>query len=312
MQFHHVPAMPTETVDYLNCRPGKIYVDCTLGGSGHALRICEKIQPNGILIGIDQDLDATNHAQRILRTWQAAVHIVHANFVQLPDILSQLEIAAVDGILLDLGLSLHQIEASGRGFSFRKDEPLDMRMNSNSKLTAADIVNQESEKSLIKIFKDYGEERWARKIARKVIFEREKHRIRTSGKLAGIVISALPQEARRRQKIHPATRVFMALRIAVNRELEHLETFLDFAADYLNPGGRLCVLSFHSLEDRIVKHRFQALAKGCTCPPNFPQCVCTAKPVARILTRKVVRPTPKEIESNPLARSTKLRALEKI
>jgi 16S rRNA (cytosine1402-N4)-methyltransferase len=312
MQFHHVPAMPAETVDYLNCRPGKIYVDCTLGGSGHASRICEKIQPNGILIGIDQDLDATNHARRALRSCQAAVHIVHTNFVQLPNILSQFKIAAADGILLDLGLSLHQIEVSGRGFSFRKDEPLDMRMNSNSKLTAADIVNRESEKSLTIIFKDYGEERWARKIARKIIFERGKNRIRTSGQLAGIVMSAVPQDARRRQKIHPATRVFMALRIAVNRELEHLETFLGFVADYLNPGGRLCVLAFHSLEDRIVKHRFQALAKGCTCPPNFPLCVCKAKPVARILTRKVVRPMPKEIESNPMARSTRLRALEKI
>jgi 16S rRNA (cytosine1402-N4)-methyltransferase len=311
MQFHHVPAMPTETVDYLNCRPGKIYVDCTLGGSGHAWRICEKIQPNGILIGIDQDVDATNHARRALRSCQATVHIVHANFVQLPNILSQFEVAAADGILLDLGLSLHQIEVSGRGFSFRKDEPLDMRMNANSKLTAADIVHQEGEKSLIKIFKEYGEERWARRIARQIIVKRKKHRIRTSRQLAGIVMSAVPQGARR-QKIHPATRIFMALRIAVNRELEHLETFLDFAADYLNPGGRLCVLSFHSLEDRIVKRRFRALAKGCTCPPNFPQCVCKAKPSVRILTRKVVRPMPKEIESNPMARSTRLRALEKI
>ena len=312
MQFHHVPAMPTETVDYLNCKPGKIYVDCTLGGSGHALRICEKIQPNGVLIGIDQDADATNHARQALRSCQAVVHIVHANFVQLPNILSQFKIAAADGILVDLGLSYHQIEGSGRGFSFRKDEPLDMRMNTDSTLTAADIVHQEGENSLVKIFKDYGEERWARRIARKIIVARKKHPIRTSGQLAGIVLSAVPQGARRRQKIHPATRVFMALRIAVNRELEHLETFLGFVADYLNPGGRLCVLSFHSLEDRIVKRRFQALAKGCTCPPNFPQCVCKTKPAVRILTRKVVRPMPEEIESNPMARSTRLRALEKI
>jgi 16S rRNA (cytosine1402-N4)-methyltransferase len=311
MQFHHVPAMPTETVGYLNCRPGKIYVDCTLGGSGHALRICEKIQPNGVLIGIDQDVDAINHARRALRSCQAVVHIVHANFVHLPNILSQFKIAAADGILVDLGLSYHQIEASGRGFSFRKDEPLDMRINTQSTLTAADIVHQEGENSLVKIFKDYGEERWARRIARKIIAEREKHRIRTSAQLGGIVMSAVPP-AGRRQKIHPATRVFMALRIAVNRELEHLETFLDFAADYLNPGGRLCVLSFHSLEDRIVKRRFQALAKGCTCPPNFPQCVCKAKPTVRILTRKVVRPMPEEIASNPMARSTRLRALEKL
>lgn len=312
MPYRHVPAMPNEVVRFLNCRPGKIYVDCTLGGSGHAGRICEKILPDGILIGIDQDSDAIKNARKVLTPSGAIVHIVHDNFIHLPTILSELGIRAADGILLDLGLSLHQIEASGRGFSFTRDEPLDMRMNIESEQRAEDIINRESERSLIKIFKEYGEERRARPIARKIISERKKDRIRTTLQLVRIITAALPKEVRRKQKIHPATRTFMALRIAVNRELERLESFLEFAADHLNPGGRLCVLSFHSLEDRIVKQRFKALEKGCTCPPDFPQCICNKKSVARILTRKVVRPTPEEVTSNPMARSTKLRALEKI
>ncbi len=312
MPYRHAPAMPNEVVHFLNCRPGKIYVDCTLGGSGHAGRICEKILPDGILIGIDQDSDAIKNARKVLMPCGTTVHIIHDNFIHLPTILSELGMRAADGILLDLGLSLHQIEASGRGFSFTRDEPLDMRMNIESELRAEDIINRESEASLIKIFKEYGEERRARQIARKIIAERKKEKIRTSLQLVRIIMTALPKEVRRKQKIHPATRTFMALRIAVNRELERLESFLEFAADYLNPGGRLCILSFHSLEDRIVKQRFKALEKGCTCPPDFPQCICNKKSVARILTRKVVRPTQEEVASNPMARSTKLRALEKI
>ena len=312
MPYRHVPAMTNEVIHFLNCRPGKIYVDCTLGGSGHAGRICEKILPNGILIGIDQDGDAIKNARKVLMPCGATVHIVHDNFVHLPTILSEYGMRAADGILLDLGLSLDQIEASGRGFSFTRDEPLDMRMNIESELRAEDIINRENEGSLIKIFKEYGEERRARQIARKIISKRKKEKIRTSLQLVRIVMAALPKEAKRKQRIHPATRIFMALRIAVNRELERLESFLKFAVDYLYPGGRLCVLSFHSLEDRIVKQRFTTLEKGCTCPPDFPQCICSKKPVARILTRKVVRPTPEEIASNPMARSTKLRALEKI
>ncbi len=286
-------------------------MDCTLGGGGHAVRICEKILPGGTLIGIDQDVDAVRKAREVLAPCKATVHIFQDNFIRLPSILGQLKISAVDGILLDLGVSLHQIEASGRGFSFNRDEPLDMRMNTVSGSTAEDILNHESEAALARIFREYGEERRARSIARKIVSERKKRPIRTSGQLTRLVLEGLPRKGRHGRKIHPATRIFMALRIAVNHELERLEEFLGFAVDYLNPGGRLCVLSFHSLEDRIVKRRFADLARGCICPPGFPQCVCHHEPTARILTRKVLRPSPEEIDTNPMARSTKLRALER-
>ncbi len=312
MRYHHVSAMPGEVIDYLNCRPGRIYADCTLGGAGHALGICGKIVPGGTLIGIDQDIDAIENAREVLKRCRAHVHVVHDNFVNLPAILERLRIPAVDGLLLDLGLSLHQIEAGGRGFSFTRDEPLDMRMNTASGVTAAQIVNRESAAGLAAIFRQYGEERHARAIARKIAFAREKEAIGSSRDLARIVMAALPAGARHGRRIHPATRVFMALRIAVNRELDRLEEFLAFAVDYLNPGGRLCVLSFHSLEDRIVKQRFVALARGCTCPPDFPLCACGKSPQARIVTRKVVRPQPQEIDANPMARGTRLRVLEKL
>jgi 16S rRNA (cytosine1402-N4)-methyltransferase len=311
MPYFHIPVMLAEVVHYLDCRPGKTYIDCTLGGAGHARTICDKILPDGILVGIDQDKDAIRNAKRLLKSYEANVYLVHDNFINLPEIISQYHITAADGILLDLGLSLHQLESSNRGFSFRKEEPLDMRMNTDNKLKAADIVNSESEENLKKIFKDYGEERWSRRIARKIVQIRKHEKILSSRQLATIVCNAVPQEAFK-QKIHPATRVFMALRIAVNRELENLESFMQSAVGCLNPGGRLCVLSFHSLEDRIVKKQMKAWEKGCTCPPDFPDCVCGQKPLVRILTKKVVRPKEKEIEINPMARSTKLRAMEKL
>ncbi len=312
MRYRHISAMPVEAIGYLNCRPGGCYVDCTLGGAGHAGQICARILPGGTLIGIDQDIDAVRNAREVLAPCKATVHIIHDNFINLPSILGRLKIAEVDGILLDLGLSLHQIEASGRGFSFNRDEPLDMRMDAGSDTSAGDLLNHESEAALARIFREYGEERRARSIARKIVYERKKQPIRTSGQLARLVIDALPKKNRHGRKIHPATRVFMALRIAVNRELELLEEFLGWAVDCLNSGGRLCVLSFHSLEDRIVKQQFAALARGCICPPALPQCACDHQPTVRILTRKVVRPTAEEIDANPMARSTKLRALEKL
>lgn len=296
----------------LACRPGKIIVDGTLGGSGHARRICEQIDPGGVLIGIDQDRDAIDQAHRVLPTEEPRTHIVHGNFVDLPLFLSQLGIDAVDGILIDIGLSLHQIEASGRGFSFNRDEPLDMRMDVRSDDTAADLVATMSERDLAQLFSRYGEERWAGRIARHLVKHRKTHPVTTSGQLARLVAEAVPAAAVRTQKIHPATRVFMALRIVVNRELEVLDRFLGTAVDLLNPGGRLCVLSFHSLEDRIVKHRFRAMESPCTCPPSFPQCVCGRQATVRLLTRKVFRATDAEIRKNPMARSTRLRAVEKL
>lgn len=312
MQYNHIPAMPVEVACYLNCRPGKVYVDCTLGGCGHAMDICRKIVPDGLLIGIDQDMDAIENAKRKLRPYERSVRLFNENYTNLKTILSQLNITSVDGILLDLGLSLYQLESSGRGFSFKRDEPLDMRMNIKSSITAEGIINRSSEESLRKIFSDYGEERRAKQIARKIVKIRKDKPIKTSRELAGIVVGPVKKGISGHQKIHPATRVFMALRIAVNRELERLESFMENVADYLNPGGRLCVLSFHSLEDRIVKHRIKTLEKGCICPPQFPKCVCNKKSVLRSLTKKVIRPTKEEIAKNPMARSTKLRAAEKL
>ncbi len=304
--------MLNEVVNYLNCRPGNVYVDGTLGGCGHARAICEKIFPGGRFIGIDQDIDAISNAETVLKDYTSNIHLFHGNFISLPEFLTQLEIDRVDGILLDLGLSLHHIENSGRGFSFRKDEPLDMRMDIQSPQTAENLVNNLSQAELQKLFKEYGEERRAKQIARRIIKIRRQKKIRTSKQLAQIIVDSIPAQAAFKQKIHPATRVFMALRIAVNRELERLETFLEYAVDLLNPGGRLCVLAFHSLEDRIVKQRLKTLQKGCTCPPQLPQCVCGQEPQLRILTKKVVRPTAEEIAANPKARSTRLRAAEKI
>jgi len=304
--------MLPQVLHYLNCKQGKIYVDCTLGGSGHARAICEKIVPDGVLIGIDQDIDAIQNATKVLKQYDLSIHLFHENFVHLPELLRQLSIAAVDGILLDLGISLHQLESSGRGFSFNKEEPLDMRMNIEASTKAEDLINSMEEKSLRNIFQEYGEERWAGQIARKIVKQRQRKAIRSSAELAQIICDAVPKKASFNQKIHPATRVFMALRIAVNRELERLDLFMENVADLLNPKGRLCVLSFHSLEDRIVKHRIKALEKTCVCPPDFPKCVCTQKKIVRSLTKKVVRPTKDEIEINPMARSSKLRAFEKI
>jgi len=312
MPYHHIPAMPREVAYYLNCQPGKIYVDCTLGGCGHARGICEKMIPGGMLIGIDQDADAIQHAEVALKDYLQHVHLFHGNFAHTAEFLSQLDIAAVDGMLLDLGLSFHQLAQSGRGFSFKADEPLDMRMDVRSDTTAEVLIQRLDEADLAGLFFRYGEERHSRAIARKIVEIRKRRTISTSCQLAEIVSGAVPPFARYKSKIHPATRVFMALRIAVNHEIERLDEFLKQAADLLNPGGRLCVLSFHSLEDRMVKQHMRGLQSKCTCPSDFPRCVCNKIPKARLLTSKAVRPTENEIQQNPMARSTRLRAMEKL
>jgi len=312
MPYHHIPVMPREVAFYLNCQPGKIYVDCTLGGCGHAREICEKMIPGGMLIGIDQDADAIQNAEIALKDYLQQVHLFHGNFVHIADFLSQLNINAVDGMLLDLGLSFHQIAESGRGFSFKADEPLDMRMDVRSDTTAEDLLHRLDAADLADLFFRYGEERHSRAIARKIVQIRKRQAISTSRQLAEIVSGAVPPFARYKSRIHPATRVFMALRIAVNHEIERLEEFLKLAADLLNPGARLCVLSFHSLEDRMVKQHMRQLQSKCTCPPDFPRCVCNKVPRARLLTSKAVRPTENEIQQNPMARSTRLRAMEKL
>ncbi len=312
MAYRHTPVLLSEALRYLHCRPGGIYVDCTLGGAGHARSISEAVVPGGILIAIDQDPDAIRHAREVFRNASACVHLFHGNFVLLPEFLSRLNLTTVDGILMDLGISSHQIRSSGRGFSFDADEPLDMRMNPEDGTPAAVIINESSESRLRDIFRKYGEERFAGRIARRIVAARRRGPIRTSRQLAEVVRAAVPPAARRRARIHPATRVFMALRIAVNDELAQLERFLDRAVDLLNPGGRLCIISFHSLEDRVVKQRFRALARGCVCPPDLPQCCCGGKPRLRILTPRVVRPVDAEVRRNPLARSARLRAAERL
>jgi 16S rRNA (cytosine1402-N4)-methyltransferase len=315
LPFTHTPVMMAEVLHSLAPRPGGIYVDGTLGGAGHARAVLERIGPGGLLIGIDQDPDAIRNGRRVLKDGPTEVRLFQDNFVALPRILSELGIPAVDGILLDLGLSFHQIRESGRGFSFQHDEPLDMRMDPADETSAWEIVNRESAAELARIFKVYGEERHARRIARRIVETRRQATIDTTGQLADRVRDAVPGGHRPDSRIHPATRVFMALRIRVNRELERIGTFMAQVAEndgaVLRNGGRLCILAFHSLEDRIVKHALKSMAADCACPPGFPQCVCGQKPFMRILTRKPLRPGPDETAANPMARSTRLRAAEK-
>lgn len=312
MQYRHIPVMVDEVTGFLKCRPGQIVVDCTIGGAGHARAILERILPDGFLVGLDQDKDALEAAALNLAPFRDNVHLAHDNFSNLPAVLSSLNISAVDGILADLGLSLYQLESSGRGFSFKSDEPLDMRMNEDISGTAEEIVNTASQSSLKDIFKTLGEEKWAGRIAGSIAEARRRGRISTTGQLVRLVCAALPDRVLRQRRIHPATKVFMALRIAVNNELENLEQFLPAAVEALKPGGRICILCFHSLEDRIVKNCFKSLENPCTCPRDFPVCVCGRKPVVRVLTRKVRKPGEREIEENPMARSTRLRAAEKL
>lgn len=310
MPSKHIPVMVDEVMEYLNCRSGKIYVDGTLGGCGHARAILNRIKPDGVLIGLDQDEDAINHAKIALWEHQRITHLFRENFIYLGEILYQLSIPGVDGILLDLGISLDHFESSGRGFSFNREEPLDMRMDIRTPITAADILNTKEEKELADIFWSFGEERQASRIAKRIVEKRRLEPFHTTTQLVKVISECIPRQYRS-EKIHPATRIFMALRIAVNRELEVLDTFMNQVPNWLNSGGRLCVISFHSLEDRIVKRRLNEFAASCICPPKVPQCMCNHQRVFRILTRKVVKPTQDEIRMNPMARSARLRAAEK-
>ena len=302
--------MRAEVREHLRCRPGKIYVDGTLGGAGHARDILAQSSPDGLLIGLDQDADAIANAGTVLMDQAERVRLFHLNFAHLPEVIGQLGLTGVDGILLDLGISLHHLQGSGRGFSFMRDEPLDMRMDIRAAQTAADLVNRWKEDELQRVFQEYGEERWAGRIARRIVHARRRQPIRSSAELGRLVCAAVPGGGRHR--IHPATRVFMALRIAVNDELHHLAEFMDHVAEMLNAGGRLCILSFHSLEDRIVKQRLKALEKPNYRDPQEANAAGRSEGVLKILTRRVVRPGPDEIAANPMARSAKLRAAERV
>ncbi|MFO7883558.1 MAG: 16S rRNA (cytosine(1402)-N(4))-methyltransferase RsmH [Desulfobacteraceae bacterium] len=312
MGFDHTPVMPDKVRRHLNLKPGDICVDGTMGGCGHAFKMAESVFPTGRLICIDQDMDAITHGRQKLKPFGSSVTVFHDNFSNLRSILDDLNISGVDGILLDLGLSLHQLRKSTRGFSFLKDEPLDMRMNTGSSLTAADLVNTLKEKELADLFFKYGEEPMSRRIARAVVAARTRAFLNSSKTLAEIVKHAVPVKKAVKMKIHPATRVFQALRIAVNKELDQLEAFLTHLPDYLNRGGRICVISFHSLEDRMVKHSFRSFEQGCTCPRDFPKCVCGFKQKLKLISRKPFMADKDEIYVNPMARSARMRVAERI
>ena len=310
MGVKHLPVMGREVVSYLGCVAGRTFVDCTTGGGGHALEILQASSPDGRLIGIDRDGEALNVAERTLDGYKRRVTLVRENFRHIKGLLSDLGITSVDGILVDLGVSSFQLDSAERGFSFRADAALDMRMDQRQDRSARDLVNSLDLGELSRIFKLYGEERFSKRIAHAIVRAREASAIETTGELAGIVSSAIPRKFHPK-KIHPATKVFQALRIVVNSELESLEDVLADGIDLLASGGRFVVISFHSLEDRIVKNFFRDSATGCICPPRAPICACGKVPVARLLTRRGVTATPEEVAANPRARSARLRAVEK-
>ena len=309
-EFHHVSVLLEECIEGLAIKPDGIYVDGTLGGAGHSSRIAAKLT-TGRLIGIDRDNVALEAAAERLRPFEDRVTLVHANFCDMDQALQELGIDKVDGILLDLGVSSPQLDDGQRGFSYMTDAPLDMRMNGEDTRDARQIVNTWSYEELKRILYDYGEERFAPRIAAAICRRREQAPIETTLELVDVIKSAMPASALR-EKQHPAKRSFQAIRIAVNDELGAVETVMKKAVPLLNPGGRLAVITFHSLEDRIVKNAMAEAAKGCTCPPSFPVCVCGKKPQVRIVTRKPIISGEEELERNPRARSAKLRICEKL
>lgn len=309
-EFHHVPVLLEACMRGLNIRPDGIYVDGTLGGAGHSSRIVSQLT-TGRLIGIDRDETALAYAAKRLEPYAAKVTLVHSNFNRLPDVLDDLHIQGVDGILLDLGVSSPQLDDGSRGFSYMVDAPLDMRMDSSDTLTAYTVVNTWSYEELKRILYDYGEERYAPHIVSAICDRREQAPIQTTLELVDIIRAAMPPSSLR-EKQHPAKRTFQAIRIAVNDELTAVRTVMRRAIPRLNPGGRLAVITFHSLEDRIVKNAMADAARGCTCPPNFPVCVCGRKPQVALVNRRPIIAEESELEKNPRARSAKLRVCEKL
>lgn len=311
MEFNHVSVLLEEVLNGLAVKADGIYVDGTLGGAGHASAVCSKLGSEGRFIGIDQDADAIKASTERLAPYRKQVKIIRSNYSEMADILMQEGIRSVDGITLDLGVSSFQLDASERGFSYRVDAPLDMRMDKRQDLSAYQVVNEYSEMDLFRIIRNYGEDRFAKNIARHIAVERQKEAIRTTGRLADIVSQAIPMKIKK-QGGHPAKRTFQAIRIEVNHELEVLEENIGNMIDLLNPGGRLCIISFHSLEDRIVKQAFRKAENPCTCPPDFPVCICGKKPKGKSLNRKPILPSEQEMRENPRSKSAKLRIFEHI
>ena len=311
MVSFHTPVMLEKVLQSLRCKPGGIYVDGTLGGGGHARAILENTAPDGLLIGIDRDDDALLESEKRLQPFGQRKILIKGNFADIGEILTNLNIRKVDGILLDLGVSSHQLDTADRGFSFSLDAPLDMRMDQSSRYRAYDLVNLSPEKELRQVIRDYGEEPMAGRIARAILAKRASAPIRTTIELADVVCRAVRRQGVRK-KVHPATRTFQAIRIAVNQELSNLSTAMDAGIDQLGQGGRFSIISFHSLEDRIVKETFRSLEGRCQCPPGLPVCQCQREAKLRVLTRKPLRPEADESETNPRARSARLRTAEKI
>lgn len=310
MEFLHKPVLLNECIENLSIKPDGVYLDGTLGGAGHSLEIAKLLNENGLLIGIDRDIEAIKASSKRLDGVLPQVILVNDNHKNIKDVLRKLAVDKVDGILLDLGVSSYQLDNPDRGFSYRYNSPLDMRMCTDDKITAKSVVNEYTKDELIRIFRDYGEEKWASRIAEFIVERRKNCPIETTFELVDIIKSAIPAGARV-DGGHPAKRVFQAVRIEVNGEIDNLKHSIEDAIDSLKPGGRICVISFHSLEDRIVKEVFNNAAKGCICPPDFPQCVCNKKKSVNILSKKPIISTDIELNDNNRAHSAKLRVAEK-
>lgn len=311
MEFKHKSVLLYETVDELNIKPDGIYVDGTLGGGGHSYEIAGRLSEGGRLIGIDQDEDAIKAASKRLEPYMDRVTIVRNNYCNMDKVLDELGIDKVDGIMLDLGVSSYQLDAADRGFTYNVDTALDMRMDQRQEITAKDIVNEYSEFDLYRIIRDYGEDRFAKNIAKHIVAARQEKPIETTFELNDIIKAAIPMKVRVTGG-HPSKRTYQAIRIELNKELEVLENSIDMMIDRLKPEGRLCIITFHSLEDRIVKTRFRNNENPCTCPPSFPACVCGKVPKGRVITRKPVVPTDEEINENSRSKSSKLRVFERV
>lgn len=310
MEFNHVSVLLNECLEGLRIRPDGVYVDGTLGGAGHGYEVCRRLSGTGRFIGLDQDADAVRVSAKRLKEFGSKVKVVKSNYVHMKQVLGELGIGKVDGILLDLGVSSYQLDTKERGFSYREDAPLDMRMDQDQVMTAKDLVNSYDEENLYRIIKEYGEERYAGSIARHIVQRRKEKEIQTTGELVEIIRASMPAKARN-AKGHPAKRTFQAIRIELNQELAVLQDSLEDMVSLLNDGGRLCIITFHSLEDRIVKTFFRKKEHPCTCPPDFPVCVCGRKPEGKVITRKPVIPGEEEQMTNKRSKSAKLRIFEK-
>ena len=311
MEFHHVSVLLNECIENLNIKPDGVYVDCTMGGAGHSKEIVKRLSDKGLFIGFDQDKNAIATAKERLSEYSDRVRFVHSNFENIKEELAKIGVYKIDGVLADLGVSSHQLDEADRGFSYMQDAPLDMRMDVRCDFSAYDVVNTYSEEELAKIIKDYGEDNWAKRIAKFIVDERQEKPIETTGELVEVIKKAIPKKARI-DGPHPAKRTFQAIRIEVNSELSILNRAIEDGVSKLSKGGRMAIITFHSLEDRIVKNKFRDLAVACRCPKEFPICVCGEKAKVKVISRKAIDPSKEEVEMNPRSRSAKLRVIEKL